>query len=52
MKERKTYEVPGITVITMDDHADIIQTSAELANIGNLTTDVGVTADISSLFAE
>lgn len=51
MKERKTYEVPSITVISMDDHTDIIQTSAELANIGNLTSDVGIVVDdISSLF--
>lgn len=52
MKERKTYEVPSITVIAMDDHADIIQTStAQLANIGNLSNDVKVDlGDISGLF--
>ena len=51
MKERKTYEVPSITVISMDDHADIIQTSAVLANIGNLDDSVGIVdVDISSLF--
>jgi len=50
MKERKTYEVPSITVISMDDHADIIQTSA--VEILSNTTGVNnaVTVDISSLF--
>ena len=28
MKERKTYEVPSITVISVDEHKDIIQTSS------------------------
>lgn len=52
MKERKAYEEPSITVITMDAETDIIQTSTvELKNIGQLSEQVKVDlGDISSLF--
>lgn len=51
MKERKTYEVPSITVIAMDDHADIIQTSTvKEYQLQNISGGTGVDIDISSLF--
>ncbi len=53
MKERKCYEVPSITVISMDAHNDIIQTStvsepaqlnslSNIATYGSTTTNAGV----------
>lgn len=63
MKERKQYEVPNVTVISMDVNSDVIQTSGEevivpklesLTNIANYTNaNKAVNAlesDISSLF--
>lgn len=46
MKERKHYEVPSITVISMDAENDIIQTSgatgkAAFSNIAETTTYAG-----------
>lgn len=49
MKERKTYEVPSITVIAMDDHADIIQTSTQVQTLANIGT-YGVDIDLNGLF--
>ncbi len=40
MKERKNYEVPSITVISMDEHKDIIQTSA-ITGYANLLKNIG-----------
>ncbi len=50
--KRKSYEEPSITVIAMDDHADIIQTSTVIENytLQNISGGTGVDIDISSLF--
>ena len=59
MKERKQYEIPGITVINMRANSDIIQTSGEeviinkLSNVASnpsATKAVSAHSDISSLF--
>ena len=53
MKERKAYEEPSITVITMDAETDIIQTSTEYANTKGMTDDVMITVNgINSLFQD
>ena len=57
MKERKHYEVPSITVISMDAENDIIQTSGEVAvglkGLSNIGTAKKTTyQNISSLFQE
>lgn len=59
MKERKQYEIPGITVINMSANSDIIQTSGEeviiqkLSNVASnpsATRAVNANSNISSLF--
>lgn len=53
MKERKTYEVPSITVIAMDAENDIIQTSSDYANSKGMTDDVRIdVSGINSLFQQ
>ena len=60
MKERKQYEIPGITVINMSANSDIIQTSGEevitskLSNVANnpsAARAVSANSDISGLFS-
>lgn len=61
MKERKQYEIPGVTVINMRANSDIIQTSGEEVIINKLysgtsapsasaTKAVNANSDISGLF--
>lgn len=59
MKERKQYEIPGVTVINMRANSDIIQTSGEeviinkLSNVASnpsATRAVNANSNISGLF--